>query len=219
MCAVCHMHVQLSLSVEGLLLLEMHAFGCKARKWGWIVEAEHGVSQVMVNRDGVLTIKGERKFEVRKCMCHQTAPNSWHPREQSLHLIVSLAAGDSPLSHALMMPPEPLHHCASRGLTCSVCLLVREQETEGDDKSGFRRVERAFGEFVRRFQLPDNTDPEHISAKVENGARPCSLRLLYNLHILTLEIAPSQVQSCRSELCMHAMCCQVMHLFVGNALA
>ena len=48
--------------------------------------------------------------------------------------------------------------------------FVCRQETEGDDKSGFRRVERAFGEFVRRFQLPDNTDPEHISAKVENGA-------------------------------------------------
>ncbi len=46
------------------------------------------------------------------------------------------------------------------------------QQQEGDDnKSGYRRVERAFGEFVRRFQLPDNTDPEHIQAKVENGAR------------------------------------------------
>ena len=32
-------------------------------------------------------------------------------------------------------------------------------------------MERAFGEFVRRFQLPDNTDPEKIQAKVENGAR------------------------------------------------
>ena len=52
------------------------------------------------------------------------------------------------------------------GVCCSQC-----QEAEGDDNSGFRRVERAFGEFVRRFQLPDNTDPEHISAKVENGAR------------------------------------------------
>ena len=46
------------------------------------------------------------------------------------------------------------------------------QEQEGDDKSsGYRRVERAFGEFVRRFQLPENTDPEKIQAKVENGAQ------------------------------------------------
>ncbi|KAK9907710.1 hypothetical protein WJX75_008604 [Coccomyxa subellipsoidea] len=43
------------------------------------------------------------------------------------------------------------------------------EDEEGDDKQGFRRIERGFGKFVRRFQLPDNTDPEHIQAKVENG--------------------------------------------------
>ncbi|CAL8462801.1 g2334 [Coccomyxa elongata] len=43
------------------------------------------------------------------------------------------------------------------------------QEQEGDDKQGFRRIERGFGKFVRRFQLPENTDPEHIQAKVDNG--------------------------------------------------
>ncbi|EIE27154.1 HSP20-like chaperone [Coccomyxa subellipsoidea C-169] len=43
------------------------------------------------------------------------------------------------------------------------------EDEEGDDKQGFRRIERGFGKFVRRFQLPDNTDPEHVQAKVDNG--------------------------------------------------
>lgn len=36
------------------------------------------------------------------------------------------------------------------------------QDEEGDDKQGYRRIERGFGKFVRRFQLPENTDPAHI---------------------------------------------------------
>lgn len=43
------------------------------------------------------------------------------------------------------------------------------QDEEDDNKQGYRRIERGFGKFVRRFQLPDDTDPEHIKAKVENG--------------------------------------------------
>lgn len=43
------------------------------------------------------------------------------------------------------------------------------QAEEDNDKSGFRRVERGYGEFTRRFQLPDNVDPSAVQAKVENG--------------------------------------------------
>lgn len=45
---------------------------------------------------------------------------------------------------------------------CSQTTAFGAQDEEGDDKQGFRRIERGFGKFVRRFQLPDNTDPEHI---------------------------------------------------------
>lgn len=40
---------------------------------------------------------------------------------------------------------------------------------EGDEDNGFRRIERGYGEFTRRFQLPDNVDPGAVQAKVENG--------------------------------------------------
>jgi HSP20 family protein len=36
-------------------------------------------------------------------------------------------------------------------------------------KNGFRRVERRYGTFYRRFSLPDHADADKISAKCENG--------------------------------------------------
>lgn len=44
----------------------------------------------------------------------------------------------------------------------------RKDEVE-EDENGYRRRERFVGKWERRFQLPENTDPEHIQAKVENG--------------------------------------------------
>ena len=37
------------------------------------------------------------------------------------------------------------------------------------NESGYRRVERSYGEFFRRFTLPDVADSEAISAKTTNG--------------------------------------------------
>jgi HSP20 family protein len=47
----------------------------------------------------------------------------------------------------------------------------KERLTETDDKSDstFLKVERAYGEFTRSFQLPDNILTDTISAKFENG--------------------------------------------------
>ncbi len=39
---------------------------------------------------------------------------------------------------------------------------MRVQNEEEDADSGFRRIERGYGEFTRRFQLPDNIDPKHV---------------------------------------------------------
>ena len=36
-------------------------------------------------------------------------------------------------------------------------------------KEGYRRVERAYGVFTRRFSLPDTADQEKVTAKCENG--------------------------------------------------
>ncbi|HEV2110217.1 MAG TPA: Hsp20/alpha crystallin family protein [Gammaproteobacteria bacterium] len=44
----------------------------------------------------------------------------------------------------------------------------RESEVK-DEKDGYRRVERVYGEFHRQFTLPDSADPEKVSAKCEKG--------------------------------------------------
>lgn len=44
----------------------------------------------------------------------------------------------------------------------------RQAEREEEQK-GFRRVERSYGSFFRRFTLPDTADAEKISAASRNG--------------------------------------------------
>ena len=46
----------------------------------------------------------------------------------------------------------------------------RRDEREEDDPDGrVHRVERVFGVFRRRFQLPDNVDPTRITARLDHG--------------------------------------------------
>ncbi|MCC7410127.1 MAG: Hsp20/alpha crystallin family protein [Gammaproteobacteria bacterium] len=44
----------------------------------------------------------------------------------------------------------------------------RHFESE-QDRSGYRRVERTYGSFYRRFALPDSVDAERIEAHTDNG--------------------------------------------------
>lgn len=44
----------------------------------------------------------------------------------------------------------------------------RESEVK-DEKDGYRRVERVYGEFHRQFTLPESADPEKVSAKCDKG--------------------------------------------------
>jgi HSP20 family protein len=39
-----------------------------------------------------------------------------------------------------------------------------------EEKEGYKRIERSYGSFVRRFSLPDTADPDSIKAKCKNGA-------------------------------------------------
>lgn len=50
----------------------------------------------------------------------------------------------------------------------------RESEVK-DEKDGYRRVERVYGEFHRQFTLPDSADSEKISAKCEKGVLEISI--------------------------------------------
>lgn len=45
-----------------------------------------------------------------------------------------------------------------------------ERETEKkDEENGYRRVERTYGSFHRRFSLPETADSDHVSAKGKHG--------------------------------------------------
>ncbi len=44
----------------------------------------------------------------------------------------------------------------------------RESEKK-DEREGYKRVERQYGAFYRRFSLPDTADAEKIAAKCKNG--------------------------------------------------
>lgn len=45
----------------------------------------------------------------------------------------------------------------------------REFSANGQDRQGFRRVERVSGTFFRRFTLPDTADADKISAQSKHG--------------------------------------------------
>jgi HSP20 family protein len=46
-----------------------------------------------------------------------------------------------------------------------------ERKAEHEEKKeGYKRIERTYGSFLRRFSLPDSADPENIKAKSKNGS-------------------------------------------------
>ena len=51
-----------------------------------------------------------------------------------------------------------------------VLTIHGEKKTEAEtEKKGYKRVERTFGSFYRRFTLPDTADADAISAKSNHG--------------------------------------------------
>jgi HSP20 family protein len=51
-----------------------------------------------------------------------------------------------------------------------VLTIKGEKKTEEiTEKEGYKRVERTFGSFHRRFSLPDTANPDAISAKSKDG--------------------------------------------------
>ncbi len=51
-----------------------------------------------------------------------------------------------------------------------VLTIKGEKRTEAKtEKEGYKRIERAYGSFYRRFSLPDTANPDAISAATRNG--------------------------------------------------
>ena len=51
-----------------------------------------------------------------------------------------------------------------------VLTIKGEKQTEKkEEHEDFKRVERSYGSFYRRFSLPDTADPESVSAKSDHG--------------------------------------------------
>ena len=46
----------------------------------------------------------------------------------------------------------------------------KRQAEHEEEKEGYKRIERSFGSFVRRFTLPESANPESIKAKSKNGS-------------------------------------------------
>ncbi|MGF1642308.1 MAG: Hsp20/alpha crystallin family protein [Thiotrichales bacterium] len=56
-------------------------------------------------------------------------------------------------------------------------LTIRgERKSESkEEHAGYKRVERVYGSFYRRFSLPDTADAERISARSQNGVLAISI--------------------------------------------
>ncbi len=51
-----------------------------------------------------------------------------------------------------------------------VLTIKGEKKTEAEtEKEGYKRVERTYGSFYRRFSLPDSANPDAISALSKHG--------------------------------------------------
>jgi HSP20 family protein len=45
----------------------------------------------------------------------------------------------------------------------------KRDDSRGESREGYRRIERSHGEFQRRFSLPDSADVQNIQAKATHG--------------------------------------------------
>ncbi len=76
--------------------------------------------------------------------------------------------------HADIPGVDPEHIDVS--MENGVLTIKGEKKTEATtEKENYKRVERTYGSFYRRFSLPDSADPEGISAKSRHGVLEITL--------------------------------------------
>jgi HSP20 family protein len=104
----------------------------------------------------------ERSFDKRAEEGSSVATSDWVPavdikEEDDAFLIVADIPGVDPKDIEVHMDS-------------GVLTIKGEKESEQkDEREGYKRVERSYGSFYRRFSLPDTADPEKISAKSNHG--------------------------------------------------
>jgi len=63
--------------------------------------------------------------------------------------------------------PEDIEVLMENGV---LSISGKRQAEHEEEKEGYKRIERSFGSFVRRFTLPESANPEGIKAKSKNGS-------------------------------------------------
>jgi len=61
-----------------------------------------------------------------------------------------------------------------------------------ENREGYKRVERSYGSFYRRFSLPDNTDPELIKASGKDGVLEVIIPKVETKKSRKIEIQPKR---------------------------
>jgi HSP20 family protein len=93
----------------------------------------------------------------------QVGQNEWSPK-------VDIRETDMALTFAVELPGIKLEHLE---LTTDESVLTihgaKTDETNVAEEGRYHLVERTYGAFTRRFQLPQGVDAEKIEAGVENG--------------------------------------------------
>jgi len=71
-------------------------------------------------------------------------------------------------------------------------LTIKGERTTSSrtEDEGYRRVERVYGTFYRRFSLPDYVDAEHISAQSKNGVLELTVPKSEKVKPRRIEIQP-----------------------------
>ncbi|MDH5435509.1 MAG: Hsp20/alpha crystallin family protein [Gammaproteobacteria bacterium] len=71
----------------------------------------------------------------------------------------------------------------------SLLTIKGERDSEKkEERNGYKRVERAFGSFYRRFSLPESANPEKISARNKNGVLEITIPKQEKVHARKIEI-------------------------------
>lgn len=63
--------------------------------------------------------------------------------------------------------PEDIEVLMENGV---LSISGKRQAEHEEEKEGYKRIERSFGSFVRRFTLPESANPDSIKAKSKNGS-------------------------------------------------